>query len=230
MSAPPLLFKAIRAGYSVDEIGALWKYSPQQMAQVLKGEVSVDPVYLDYLELRLGGKMSGSLQAILINKTDRTKVLSREELHLAVGILPAVYKDSLFVTVAFVDVDGLKVVNDTLGHSSGDKVISEVGSGLLNAVRPGDLCCRYGGDEFVLVLPCKSPAAATSALKGLEKRLEGLSRASGTPFSFGITTGVLSASESNDSLVALIDRADRLMYQQKNSKQCSEGALIWVQN
>lgn len=57
------------------------------------------------------------------------------------------------VAVAMIDLDGFKIVNDTMGHEAGDRVLREVAALLLASIRETDLLVRYGGDEFVAVLP-----------------------------------------------------------------------------
>lgn len=69
--------------------------------------------------------------------------------------------------VLFIDLDDFKRLNDTLGHTSGDRVLTAVAERLQNAVRPGDLVARYGGDEFVIVVDDIS----TPQLARLDRRL-----------------------------------------------------------
>ena len=54
------------------------------------------------------------------------------------------------------DIDRFKHYNDTFGHEAGDVVLSSLGALLRNASRAGDVACRYGGEEFVLILPAAS--------------------------------------------------------------------------
>ena len=219
MSAPPILFKAVRAGYSLAEIGSLWRMSPEQMTLALKGDLIVDPVYLDYLELKLSGRLAASIGASLSPKSETHRILNREEFELGVELLPVIYKRDVCASVAFVDVDGLKATNDSLGHRHGDDLIARIGSGLLSSVRPGDLCCRYGGDEFVVLLPTKTSSSAQSATSILSGRLALMNEKGGVPFSFGVVSGVVSFESPIEDLQLLLDEADRLMYRQKSAKK-----------
>jgi two-component system cell cycle response regulator len=64
------------------------------------------------------------------------------------------------LSLLFLDIDDFKIINDTRGHTTGDKVLQKVGALLKNTVRHADLLCRYGGDEFALLLPQTPPAQA----------------------------------------------------------------------
>jgi diguanylate cyclase (GGDEF)-like protein len=63
-------------------------------------------------------------------------------------------------SIVFLDVDGLKRINDTYGHLAGDALLREVSNALTDAVRGEDVVARYGGDEFVVLLPATGASAA----------------------------------------------------------------------
>src|SRR6202158_2283679 len=110
------------------------------------------------------------------------------------------------LAVAFIDLDGLKQVNDGRGHVAGDQLLRGLASGLRSALRGQDLVLRYGGDEFVCVLPDTTAEAAAVKLKQIEEELA----ANGVGFSVGIAQF-----ERNDDIVSLLGRADGELYKMK---------------
>ncbi len=106
------------------------------------------------------------------------------------------------LVVAFVDVDGLKRINDTDGHAAGDALLSSVADALQRSMRPHDLVMRYGGDEFVCVLP-------EAKLEQVRRRLKDVSAELGrSPCHGSITAGFAEMAE-RDSAMDLINRADQ---------------------
>jgi diguanylate cyclase (GGDEF)-like protein/PAS domain S-box-containing protein len=86
----------------------------------------------------------------LFNRRYMEETLERELLRAA--------RKQLSLGVIMLDVDNLKQFNDTWGHAAGDEILRELGSLLLRQVRGEDIACRYGGDEFILILPDASQA------------------------------------------------------------------------
>jgi diguanylate cyclase (GGDEF)-like protein len=110
------------------------------------------------------------------------------------------------LTVAFLDLDGLKQINDGRGHVAGDQLLRGLASGLTGGLRGQDLVLRYGGDEFVCVLPETHLEAAKAKLQQIQRELA----ADGVAFSFG-----LAQFERNDDVVSLLGRADGELYKAK---------------
>jgi diguanylate cyclase (GGDEF)-like protein len=81
-------------------------------------------------------------------------------------------RDKTWLSLVVVDVDHFKKFNDTYGHATGDLVLQAVGKSLARFVRAGDLAGRYGGEEFVLVLPGSNPIGARIAAERVRKALE----------------------------------------------------------
>ncbi len=120
------------------------------------------------------------------------------------------------VAIVLLDLDLFKSINDTYGHLTGDALLRQVGRLLTFLCPEGATCCRYGGEEFVLILP---RADAASALKFVEQ-LRKTFRA--TPFAAGseqvaltLSGGIASYPEHAAAIDALIERADRALYDAK---------------
>jgi two-component system cell cycle response regulator len=124
--------------------------------------------------------------------------------------------------LAFVimDIDFFKRVNDTHGHDIGDEVLQEFARRIAANVRGIDLACRYGGEEFVVVMPDTDVAFAYSVAERLRKSVETtpihISRAPGR---LGITVsmGIAGSEGGEDTAEALLHRADQALYLAKNS-------------
>lgn len=121
------------------------------------------------------------------------------------------------IALLFLDLDGFKDVNDTLGHSAGDALLVEIGRRLRDQVRPGDIVSRLGGDEFVIVLGnCDSDHAAQVAERVL-KSLAAPITVDGVVISASVSVGIsLYPSDSRDR-EELLKHADTAMYEAKNA-------------
>jgi diguanylate cyclase (GGDEF)-like protein len=110
------------------------------------------------------------------------------------------------LVVGFIDVDGLKRVNDTIGHAQGDRLLKELTSALAKRLRSHDIVFRYGGDEFVCILPGANLAGAAPIFDAVvESFLEG-----GPERSFSVGLAELREGDTPETLVA---RADTALYE-----------------
>jgi two-component system cell cycle response regulator len=120
-------------------------------------------------------------------------------------------KDTLqTLTLAFVDVDHLKNVNDSLGHSAGDRLLRQVAVTISAALGPDSLLFRYGGDEFV----CSILGSTQAELKGLLSQIGEQLRAATEHGS--ISCGIAELVEG-DTFESLVARADTALYEQRRS-------------
>lgn len=132
-------------------------------------------------------------------------------------------------TVAYLDIDNFKTVNDTLGHAKGDKLLRQVGTIIAAAVRETDTAARLGGDEFALLLPeTAGESALTVAVKVRQQLKEGVERRWPVSFSMGMVTCL----KSPASIDEVVGRADRLMYKVKKEgkdalRQNVVGEQVW---
>ena len=122
------------------------------------------------------------------------------------------------MTVIMFDIDKFKNYNDRYGHATGDKILAAFADVLKDSIRDTDLLSRYGGDEFVLLLPDTGCTGAELIVKRVvdKCRLTPVAVPEGSiviSFSYGIA-----ALSDGDTYDALIDRADRAMYAEKKSK------------
>lgn len=115
----------------------------------------------------------------------------------------------------FVDVDGLKQINDTMGHEAGDSIIQEAARRITTAVRGTDLVGRIGGDEFVVVLP--AVRGGEDAMRVAEKIQDGFVEPldiADTPIRITVSIGV-SLAEPGENGESLLHRADVALYRSK---------------
>lgn len=124
------------------------------------------------------------------------------------------------LAVCITDIDRFKLVNDTYGHDAGDVVLREFASRVRSAVRGADLACRYGGEEFVLVMPDTTPDMAAGVAERLRAIVESEPfRIPGTDVALSVTAslGIAAMLPGGDTPDALLKRADNALYEAKRS-------------
>ena len=122
----------------------------------------------------------------------------------------------------FVDIDGMKGVNDRYGHDIGDNLLIHVTQILLGSVRTQDQVARYGGDEFVVALPGIDLEQATAvAARIVQATCSKPFLAHGKNVEFGISVGVASWPEHGDTVTDVIRTADKAMYLAKHDRENS---------
>lgn len=136
------------------------------------------------------------------------------------------HKTSL--SLIFMDIDHFKVINDNYGHLIGSKLLVEVGQILISRLRTIDIVARYGGDEFVMVLPQTAPGAALSIAERIRKAVEQHVFLKKEGYSLRMTAsfGVASYPESAKSKEDLLRLADEAMYRVKNQTRNGVYAIV----
>jgi len=158
--------------------------------------------------------------AELVITDDLTKLFNTRYLHRTLDT--EIYRCDRYKTslsLIFMDVDHFKVINDTYGHLVGSKLLVEIAQLLLRHLRSIDIVARYGGDEYVIVLPQTPPQAAGEIAERLRRNIEQniFLKKEGYFIKVTASFGVASYPESAKSKEELLKLADEAMYKIKNT-------------
>ena len=126
------------------------------------------------------------------------------------------------ITLVYMDLDDFKQVNDGRGHQTGDQVLAAVAEALRSSLRATDTVARLGGDEFAILLPETDAQVAPVIMKKLNAVLQGLVQRTRWPVGFSF--GVISFPAPLDSPEAMLELADKLMYE---AKRTGKGATLF---
>jgi diguanylate cyclase (GGDEF)-like protein len=134
--------------------------------------------------------------------------------------LDLVSKRGMHLSVCFIDVDGLKKVNDTFGHEEGDCLINLITSNIKSSVREIDVVSRMGGDEFLIVFPGCHESDVEKVIKRINDKLEGYDKKGLKPYKHSFSYGILEiTTDSKLSANDVVKEADEKMYQNKMLKK-----------
>jgi diguanylate cyclase (GGDEF)-like protein len=116
------------------------------------------------------------------------------------------------VSLMMIDIDDFKALNDHYGHVDGDQVLAALGAIIQGAVRESDICCRYGGEEFAVILPSTSAPEASALAERLRSEI---AKALPSGRSVSVSIGVASSNSATATSQVLARRADAALYQAK---------------
>jgi diguanylate cyclase (GGDEF)-like protein len=165
----------------------------------------------------------------LVITDDLTKLFNTRYLNRTIEIeIQRSSRYSSSVSLIFMDIDHFKRINDRYGHLVGSKVLVEMGQLLLKSLRTIDIVARYGGDEFVIVLPQTPPKAATQIAERMRRAIELNSFLKNEGYSLKLTAsfGIASYPESAKSKEDLIQLADDAMYEVKHRTRNAVYAIV----
>jgi diguanylate cyclase len=121
------------------------------------------------------------------------------------------------LSLALLDIDNFKKLNDSLGHAAGDEALKNLATRTQSILRPGDLVARYGGEEFVLLLPSTPLEEATQVLSRLQRALSAsLFQHNGNEVFITFSAGA-TLYRPGETLEQALDRADEALYEAKRS-------------
>lgn len=155
-------------------------------------------------------------EAVLVD--DLTRTFNRKYMNAKLNEMMAWYQRTEDPgTVALIDIDHFKQVNDTYGHTTGDVVLSEFASILNNKTRESDIVCRYGGEEFVILFPNTLPEDGMAVVERIRQEIENqtFETDNGEYFSITFSSGLNVLSERNLDENQLIAEADEALYNAK---------------
>lgn len=118
------------------------------------------------------------------------------------------------VSLIMMDIDDFKQINDSHGHQAGDRILSEVSKLILKTARDLDICSRYGGEEFAVILPQTGHQKALRLAERIRARVENqFKKDLNVTISLGVATCPLNAKSAR----ALVTKADKALYQSKSN-------------
>src|SRR6266851_8198983 len=124
--------------------------------------------------------------------------------------------------VAFVDLDGMKQINDTFGHQEGNRALVQAANILRDSFRQSDVLARIGGDEFAIFVADASMDSAGTVTHRVQQKLDSCNADPSRRYHLSFSIGVVPGNDSQGcGIEEILARADALMYQQKHSKRSS---------
>ena len=117
--------------------------------------------------------------------------------------------------VMFLDLDRFKYINDTFGHKIGDYILQETGNRLKNILEPLDIICRYGGDEFIIIVTTNSLDEIVTIAEKIIQKIQQPFEKDGINYHISVSIGITESKGSIKSIASLIKSSDEAMYKAK---------------
>lgn len=128
-------------------------------------------------------------------------------------------------SLAYIDIDNFKAINDSLGHSAGDDLLKAVAACLKSSLRATDSVARLGGDEYACLLPETKTEEAKKVYSIVEQRLTTSMRSHNWQVSFSV--GIVTFETLPEDVKEAIAITDKLMYSVKNNKKDNTAYMVW---
>ncbi|WP_407303840.1 diguanylate cyclase [Acinetobacter sp.] len=178
----------------------------------------VDPWYFEVLKFRTSLLLSSQTFSEKItelrqhvNTDPLTGLYNRRGMNIFLKELVSVKRD--FAVLA-IDIDFFKNVNDSYGHDQGDEILKTLASFMKSNFRDEDVCCRYGGEEFIVLMTTADPKVAYNAAERLRKTMESSNINSIGPITLSV--GIAFWPQNSDDVREVFKMADNKLYEAKN--------------
>lgn len=154
-----------------------------------------------------------------------TNLFNKRHLEHLIAQPTKLMHESGLLGVAYLDLDGFKIINDQYGHAVGDALLVEISKRLTGKVRSRDICFRIGGDEFLVLFRIDNVEHYQTEACGCAGKLHDLITAPihietvEHPISVGVSIGIAVLPHDGDDLTAVIKQADAAMYHSKTQQQ-----------
>lgn len=174
-------------------------------------------------ELALKAQELAASNAVLENLSlidDLTGLYNRKGfLALADHRMTLALRESQPFSVAFIDLDDLKVINDTFGHETGNNALIEVAGVLKDSFRQSDILGRMGGDEFAVFILHADEGEVAGIQRRVQQHLDSCNAVPNRKYRLSFSIGIISCgSATGANIEGLLGKADALMYEQKRAK------------
>jgi len=155
----------------------------------------------------------------MITFDDLTSLYNSKYMKKQLNLLFRAHRGQFPFTILFLDLDYFKLVNDNYDHITGSGVLSELGRLLLSNLRSSDIPCRYGGEEFVIILQDTTALQAVFVAEKMRKIIENhvFYTREAAPIHITVSIGIAEVSKSYKTVTDLIARSDEAMYKAKES-------------
>jgi diguanylate cyclase (GGDEF)-like protein/PAS domain S-box-containing protein len=149
---------------------------------------------------------------------NRRGFLAVTEQHLA-----SIRRNQRIPVILYADLDGLKEINDSLGHTEGDRALVNTAEIFKETFRSSDIIARLGGDEFVVLAAIDADDTADSVIARLQEKFDASNSLRNREYNLSVSVGVAHfVDEQTDSIEELVAEADRAMYEQKRTRRSRE--------
>jgi diguanylate cyclase (GGDEF)-like protein len=219
-----LLFYITHQVFEIEKAKRLWEEiisHKKELSNILNRNVEISVATLDYLtnikdEIEnpklIGEAFIGKIAEIASNDS-LTKLYNRQYLFIKMKEeLRRFNRYGVTFSILLIDIDDFKKVNDTYGHQQGDRVLSRLSVLLKETLRDLDICSRYGGEEFIIVLPHTDGNEAKEIAERSRKKVE---KYFTKRLNITISIGISNCPDSASTIKKLIKVADMALYESK---------------